>query len=285
MSVETADLHFHSDYSDGKFSVEDLARYIEQAHQDGCRLATLTDHDGISGPLALQKLLPSTMPFVCASELSCSFVLNSKPTEIHLLVYGIREDDQFLKTIFEKLSVERRTRFLKMAQALRADGFEVETKSFEDSANTNLGRPHLAQALIAGGHARSMNEAFEKFLFSGSKYVSSKWRPELAEILDHSKKQAYVTVLAHPGVYKMRKEHFIKAKDWGVSGVEIYHPSHSKEQKQTYTEWAQSLDLKIGGGSDFHGYENDFHSKTKQAQLGRSAYPYAEAERLLSSVL
>lgn len=78
-----ADLHLHSDYSDGKYSPEEIAR---RARQAGLELFSLTDHDNMGGSeeavAAAQKY---GLHFVRGWEVS-----SYDDCKVHVLGYGCR---------------------------------------------------------------------------------------------------------------------------------------------------------------------------------------------------
>lgn len=285
MSEPLADLHFHSQFSDGKYPVEWIAEELGRARELGCELAVLTDHDGIQGALKMRSLLPSGMASVLASEISCELVWKGRSTEVHLLVYGIQEEDVYFQKIFKSLKESRRQRFRLMLERLTAAGFDLDISEKDFGSETNLGRPHIAEALVNAGYAKDMSEAFDRFLKTGSPYLVKKSRPSLEEVLAHCLEVGAVSVLAHPAIYSLGREHLEWAAERGLSGLEVIHPSHGKPEQKKYRSLAESLGLKRSGGSDFHGYPEDFDPESRQPSLGRAPFPLKEAEDLLRPLL
>lgn len=283
---ESADLHFHSQYSDGKLSVDALIVHLREAASSGLRLAILTDHDSVASFSEYASGVKELWTPICASEISCTFydADRSRDRELHLLVYGIDPQDAYLKSQFQKFKEARRDRFLKICENFRKGGYPLDGEALAKKFGGVLGRPHIADALIELGVVKTRAEAFDRFLHEGHHFFVPKWKFPLQDALSYAKKMNLRTSVAHPGQYKLTEKHLKEWKGWGLNGIECYHPRHSQEDTKYYLEVARRNDFLVTGGSDFHDPQNDTVSSGRLS-LGRTAYTYAEAKKFLGDFL
>ena len=280
-----ADLHFHSHFSDGKHSVSELAVWIREARALGLQLALLTDHDGIESftefSSALENEVRANWIKICSSELSCTTVLpgSSKNQELHLLVYGIPQNDADFEIEFLRFRKERETRFDRMMAALQKGGFDVDGETLKINHPGVLGRPHVADALVSKGYASSRQDAFDRYLYDGSPFSISKWRFDLAEAVALAKRKGCRTSIAHPGQYGFEENAIAYFKEIGVDAVEVFHPRHGREQERLYLDFASRYDLMVTGGSDFHDAASDREGSA--VSLGRRGCPWTQAQQFL----
>jgi predicted metal-dependent phosphoesterase TrpH len=242
------DLHTHSNMSDGTDSPSELIRKAEAA---GISLLALTDHDTISGWQAACAALTSGMDLVLGAEISC--------ISIHMLGLLFDPENEALLTELAKTRENRLTRMDRIIEKLNAAGIEI---SIEDvmaqlSDGATLGRPHLADALIAKGHVDSREAAFTALLHNGSKYYVSHYSPTPEAAIRLIKAAGGVAVIAHPYASQRGKiitaESFTSLVEAGLDGIEVDHRDHNESEKASLLRVAYSYDLAITGASDYHG--------------------------------
>jgi predicted metal-dependent phosphoesterase TrpH len=66
------------------------------------------------------------------------------------------------------------------------------------------------------------------------------------------------SVLAHPFLLGISDDSRLESlvatlKEMGLQGIEVFYPEHSLRHVEIYRRLAQSHDLAITGGTDFHG--------------------------------
>ena len=123
-----------------------------------------------------------------------------------------------------------------------------------------IGRPHIGEVMIRNGYAKTMSGVFEKFLKRGGPCYVPRFKLSPKEAVEFLKKIGAIPILAHPGYIssKIDLDSFIaEQKQHGLMGLEVYYPSHTKEQIKLYKELAKKHDLLESGGSDCHGKLND----------------------------
>ena len=250
-----ADLHTHSNASDGDLSPEAL---VTQAASIGLAAIALTDHDTMAGvPHALDSMHKHAVRVISGVEISAEY----EPGMLHLLGYFPTYPDG-LEIALSEVQKARKMRIPKVIEKLNALGCMLtEDDVMTEAGAAQVGRPHIAKALLKKGYVRSFDEAFHEYLGKGKKaYVPKEkmtWEKAMALIIHYGG----LPVLAHPYTLSLspkEAEAFILSlKEAGLAGVEVYYPDHTPEQTTWYARLASRLGLLVTGGSDFHGpYRN-----------------------------
>ena len=143
-----------------------------------------------------------------------------------------------------------------------------------------MGRPQLARALVAAGHVRSVQEAFDKFLATGQPAFVPRTGPSPADVVHVVHRVGGVASMAHPAVTK-RDELIAPLVAEGLDAIEVYHSDHTPEDEQAYLKMAARLGVEMTGGSDFHGEDPGVpQGRPRRAMLGAIALPRAAFARL-----
>ncbi len=246
-----ADLHAHSNASDGTLSPGEL---IEYAASLGLSAIALTDHDTLSGVSSLSPLERILgIKVIPGIEISAEF----GPGMLHILGY-FPSFPAGLERCLEQVQTARRERIPKMIDKLHALGIMITHEDVIPSGqNTQAGRPHVARALVRKGYVRTLDEAFRNYIGKGRKaYVPKEKMPlkrSLTLIRDHNG----LPVLAHPHTLQLDEgdlEAFIRdLAHEGLAGIEVRYPEHTPEQTSLYESLASRYGLLVTGGTDFHG--------------------------------
>lgn len=242
----SVDLHIHTTYSDGGSTPEEI---IRMAKSMGLEAIAITDHDTLEGiEPALQAGLSSGIEVLPGIELGSYY----QGEEIHILGYLVELNN---RTFMEKLAFLRETRVFRMermVEKLRELGFPVNIEMITGISGTgSVGRPHLAAALIKIGTVETVFEAFDRYIGAGRPAYVPRYKMEPVEAVALIKSAGGAPVLAHPGLNKL--DHLlgdlIKA---GLTGIEVYHPSHTAELSNYFLKIARQNGLAATGGSDYH---------------------------------
>lgn len=240
------DLHAHSTASDG---TQAPAAAVDAAHRAGVAALALTDHDTLAGIPEAQRAADAVgLRLVPGVELS----VHQGDHEVHLLGLHIR-DVALLQDALELYRDRRRARAASIVDKLNAIGVGVTMEGvLTAAAGGAVGRPHVAKALIAGGHVRDAREAFDRFLGAGRPGYVDKERLDIADGIALIHRAGGIAVLAHPAGEGTRErlEPLVAA---GLDGLEIRHPSHSAEDVKRLTALTAFFGLVPSGGSDWHG--------------------------------
>ena len=250
--MELMDLHTHSNISDGTLSPTELVRL---AHALGLRALALTDHDNLGGlDEALEASREFDVELIPGVEISVEF----KPGTMHIVGYYIWEGREALAKSLEKLQQARADRNPRMVQKLNELGLDV---TFEDvrrqAGGEQIGRPHMAKALLEKGYVSSMNEAFDRYLGKGQPAYVDKFRLEPDAAVAMIRKSGGVPGLAHPFTLEVSRSELealvSNLKDQGLEAIEVLSPEHNPDQTHFYQGLAVKYNLVTTGGTDFHG--------------------------------
>jgi 3',5'-nucleoside bisphosphate phosphatase len=251
------DLHAHSSRSDG---TDTPAELVAAAADAGLDVVALTDHDTAAGWQEAISALPPGLRLVPGAELSCSSPGElGRTVTVHLLAYLFDPTSPALAAEQSRLRSERRSRLRLMAERMAADGFPIDPEDVmgrlpEDAPG---GRPHLAMALIRAGVVRTVDEAFARFLATGSSYHMRRTDTPATTAIDMIADAGGVTVLAHP--FARARGPIVNASviadlaAHGLAGVEVDHPDHDSATRVRLRGIAEDLSLTVTGSSDYHG--------------------------------
>jgi predicted metal-dependent phosphoesterase TrpH len=247
------DLHTHSLASDGTDTPGEL---INKAHARGISVLGLMDHDTVAGwDEAISYLRPG-MSLVLGSEISCQTL---DGTSVHMLGMLFDRENSALAEVLSTTRDNRLTRMNRIIGRLNEAGFEI---SIEDvlaqlAPGATLGRPHLADALIAKKIVASRDEAFTELLHNNSKYYISHYSPTPEDAIRLIKQAGGVAVIAHPLASLRGRtvsiDSFKSMVEAGLDGIEISHRDQSEDERQLLREVVEQYDIIATGSSDYHG--------------------------------
>ena len=246
------DLHIHTTASDGSDSPRVLAGNIKKA---GIGLFSVTDHDTISGALAMEPLVPEGVRFVRGIEFSCA----DPAGKCHILGYGYDPDHPAFRAA---LAEGRQLRLAKMAlriEALARDHGIVLTEGELQwvMSHESPGKPHLGQVLMDRGLAPTLDRAIQGYL----RDVPGRDRIDAKTAVEAITAAGGFPVWAHPlggeGEKRLTPERFgrlLKALlGYGVRGMECWYSRYSMADVDFLLEQADRHGLTVTGGSDYHG--------------------------------
>lgn len=272
------DLHIHSTYSDG---VKTPTELVAMASDLGLKAIALADHDTVDGiDEALAAGPGYGVEVLPAIEFSVAF---GSYHDVHLLGYLLDHRDPILLDTLKEFRDRREARGEaivgrineKLAVEGRAPISSVDAAALAGGA---LGRPHIAQVLMAKGYARDMQDAFVRYLLPCD--VPKRYFP-VDEALATIKRLGGVAVLAHPTTITNDRETLVRLMGelgaMGLSGVEAYNNVCSEQESAFLRAYAEKTGLVWTGGSDFHGIEEGINMGSGR---GSMEVPYSCVERL-----
>ena len=252
------DLHIHSTASDGSLTPADI---IDHAQKLNLAAIAITDHDSVDGSKeALQIGIPPSLHFLTGVEISAAhppFFPGSG--SFHILGYAIHLDNRDLNQALSKLQDARKNRNPEILKRLNKLGFRISLEEVnQEVGEGQLGRPHIAYAMLKKGFVASINEAFDKYLGNAGPAYVDKDRIECEQAINIIRAAGGVPVLAHPALLNIDNDQNLDAllqnlAKIGLAGIEVYYPGHSPRQIRQYTELAEKYGLLMTGGTDFHG--------------------------------
>lgn len=246
MITEKTDLHMHTFHSDGYYSPEKL---IEKAKSLGIKILSITDHDSVNGiDKATECAAKYGIEVIPGVEISTDI----RDTEVHILGYFVDPNNKDLEHYLNFFREERHKRAIRMVNKLNILGLDISIDDVlvfaKDSA---VGRPHVAQALLAKGQVKSFFEAFYKYIGNHAPAFERKVHLSPQSAFKIINDAGGLSFIAHPG--NMPEILIKELIDAGVDGIEVIHPSHSPEQVRFYKGIVNEYFLLESGGSDFHG--------------------------------
>ncbi|GMV07484.1 MAG: phosphatase [Gemmatimonadota bacterium] len=242
------DLHIHSAASDGAWTPEKVVR---AAAHGGLDVIALADHDTTAGVRAAQaEGAGLNVQVIPALEVSSTW----EGREIHVLGYFVGLEATALRAHEDRALTLREARMREMVERLVAQGVDVSYEAVEAAAGpdrVNIGRPHLARALVAAGHVGSVTEAFNTLIgdqhaaFVPTRLLSPV--EAVALVLE----SGGVPVWAHPpgDLVDALLPGLVRA---GLRGLEVYRPNHSRNDVLRLEGICRSSGLVMSGGSDWH---------------------------------
>jgi hypothetical protein len=269
--MKFADLHLHTQFSDGTFTPEVL---VLRAQNCGLACIALTDHDTVEGcARAAAACAAAKMEFISGAELTAEH----DDTEVHILGYFLDTKNKVLLDRIAKFQAVRQNRINEMCDALNKLGIPLKAESVFALANCKSpGRPHVARAMVKEKLIGNLDQAFEKYLKKGKPAWVPKTKMSALEGVELIHQAGGLAVMAHPGLNRTDDiiPDLIKA---GLDGIECFHTKHSTVMAERYLEIAEKYDLLVTGGSDCHGFSK------KAPLIGTVKLPYEHVEKLFAA--
>ncbi|WP_022868715.1 PHP domain-containing protein [Schaalia vaccimaxillae] len=250
--MERIDPHTHSACSDGTDTPTEL---MQAAANAGLSMIGLTDHDTFAGWEEGADAVETTgVGLLRGVEMSCS----ADGITVHLLGYLPDPTNSQLLETYAQAKESRETRAQRMVENLSAD-YPITWEQVLALAPDGgpIGRPHIADALVAVGAFPDRSGAFEYVLHPRGPYFAHHWAPHPVEAVRQVIEAGGVAVLAHPRARKRQKllaEDVIDAMaEAGLFGIERDHRDHAQTDREDVDRIAGRLGLRIFGSSDYHG--------------------------------
>jgi predicted metal-dependent phosphoesterase TrpH len=247
------DLHTHSYASDGTDAPGDVVR---EAAEAGLDVVALTDHDTTRGwPDAVDAAQEVGVALVRGIEVSCS---TDQGISVHLLGYLQDPEDAALVRETEAARSSREERARRLVERVSKDyPLAWEDVLAQLGPDATVGRPHIADALVARGHVTDRAAAFASLLASRSPYYVPYEAPDAIAMISAIRAAGGVPVLAHPFAAargRIVPVHVIEEMtEAGLAGLEVEHRDHTPDRRRHLRSLAARLDLLVTGSSDFHG--------------------------------
>jgi hypothetical protein len=252
----TIDLHTHTTRSDGVLEPTVLLR---AAADVGVRLFALTDHDTLAGYREAidAAAIPAGVTLVPGVEINAIVTrdLGLWEGELHVLGFGMDPADDEFEEVLAGQRARRRERFVRTVELLRELDLSIDAQLAEitDSTDDALGRPTVARALMAAGHARSVEDAFSRLLGWGKPAYVPRTGLGPIDAIDAIRAAGGLPVLAHFGEAPARVDIVRELADAGLGGLEVYYRSFDVATVDGVGDVARTLGLVPTGGSDYHG--------------------------------
>lgn len=232
---------------------------MEAAAAAGLTVVALSDHDTTSGWADAAAVVASTgVALVRGAEISTRTSAPHGGISVHLLTYLHDPAHPALVAELARTRQDRLTRARRMVDRLAEDfpltWDDVVAQTHDDAT---VGRPHLADALVAAGVVADRDEAFATMLHAGAPYYVPHYAPDTADTVRAVLAAGGVPVMAHPRAGKrgrvVDEETIAALADAGLAGVEVDHRDHDETDRTRLRALAAELGLLVTGSSDYHG--------------------------------
>jgi predicted metal-dependent phosphoesterase TrpH len=270
------DLHSHSSASDGTETPADLVRAAAAA---GLDVVALTDHDTTRGWADATDATPSGLRLVRGAEISCAY----DGISLHLLAYLFDPEHQELAEEMSMALDDRVPRAKAIVAKLAEAGYPItwELVLAQLQEGATVGRPHIADTLVAAGVVPDRTAAFDTLLHDGSDFFVGHYYVDAVRAVQLVREAGGVPVFAHPAAAKRGTtvgEDAIEAMAAaGLAGLEVEHRDNPPEARERLRDLAKRLDLLVTGASDYHG-------SGKENRLGENTTDPDVFEALLAQV-
>lgn len=244
------DLHIHTTASDGSLTPTQV---VQLARKKGFSLIAVTDHDTMGGVAeALEAGKKYNVDVVPGVEISSGVTL-----EVHMLGYGMSPDHPVMKAMMKDMRAARVERMERIIENLQKMGVPITVEEVEAVAGGAIGRPHIAQVLIAHGLVPDVRTAFREYIGVGAKAYVERRKMTSEQVVANIRDAGGVPVLAHGGLLRISE---VELNQWidsmakkGLMGLECYHNAHTPQMERLLRAAAERNGLLVTGGSDFHG--------------------------------
>jgi predicted metal-dependent phosphoesterase TrpH len=243
------DLHTHTTASDGRCTPDEL---VARAAAAGVTVLSVTDHDTTAANAAASAACASAgIEFVPGIEITA--VVDRR--DVHVLGYFIDSASTPLAAFLGEQRGRRVERVRQMIDRLKAMGVVLDAEAVlqpaRDDRSKAAGRPWVARALVAAGHAADTKDAFDRFLSTGRPAFVPRIGPSPADVFARIHAAGGIASLAHPGLLA-RDELIPGFARAGLDALEAHHSRHTPDDTDRYLAMADKYGLAVTGGSDYH---------------------------------
>lgn len=266
------DLHLHTTASDGTLAP---AALVERAAAAGITVLSVTDHDTVAG-LAEARAAAGALGLRLVDGIEITAVEGAR--DVHMLAYFFDPESPALSAFLARQRADRVRRVEEMAVRLQALGAPIDASALLEivarEPGRSVGRPQVADALVAAGHAEDRDDAFDRLLGDDCPAYVPRRGATPGDVIVLVRDAGGLVSLAHPGL--LRKDAIIpRLVAEGLAAIEVCHSDHDAADERRYRELASSLGVAVSGGSDYHG-----DSAHRTATIGAVTLPPDDFARL-----
>ncbi|MBT1161142.1 MULTISPECIES: PHP domain-containing protein [Bifidobacterium] len=249
------DIHCHTVFSDG---TETPATLVEQGKGLGLLGVGISDHDTTAGWHDAEDAASRCgVPLLRGTEITA----DDEGISVHMLAFQYDPRSRHICELFEATRAARLKRVRRMVELLSADypiTWNSVLEQVREGEKTTVGRPHIADALVAAGVYPTRSDAFSDVVSTSSKYYIPTPSPSTHEVVRAVGEAGGVTVIAHAGDLSrnarlLSDRQIERLIGEGLDGLEVWHRGNPPEQRERLLAIARRHGLLVTGGSDWHG--------------------------------
>jgi 3',5'-nucleoside bisphosphate phosphatase len=245
---------------------------VSRAASVGLTTISITDHDTTAG-LERAGAACGSAGITLVTGIEITALEDGR--DVHVLGYFFDPSCRPLVDFLAWQRGDRLRRVREMAARLNRLGYPVEIDRLVEAASLqdgrSIGRPALADALVAGGHVRDRDDAFARLLGTGRPAFVPRAGLSAAEVVRTIHDAGGIASLAHPGILQMDALVASLAAA-GLDAIEVRHSDHPPQIEAHYRQMAMSLGLLVSGGSDYHGENVHRHVALGAVTLGEEDF-------------
>ncbi len=246
------DLHIHSNFSDGDYSVEEI---VDRVKECGIDIFSITDHDNIESIQAMERTDKKGLIYIPGVEVSCE----EEKYKMHILGYNIDAKNEQLIQMLRNMKLRKNLRNLEIIQQLKEKFGVIVTKEETEKllkAKNFVGQTTIARMLAKRGAIPNAQYAFDNYF----RYMDLKTpaTAPLKQAITNIHSAGGYAILAHP--ISLEKDYGVNIEDIfemfkhaGIDGIEVFNSKHTLSDIKRYLRLAKKEHLLISGGSDYHG--------------------------------
>lgn len=244
-----ADLHVHTDHSDGTLSVAELP---EAARESGLSVVGVTDHDRIHPDLTAPAIERDGIEVVAGIELR----VDAPAQRVDLLGYGLSPTDALLDEL-ERIQRDRVSRGRAIVHCLE-DRLDI---TLDVDLVAGVGRPHVARAVVE--HPETpydrIGAVFDDLIGEDQPCFVARDVPDFDDAVALLRESSALVSLAHPFRYPDPDRALALCAD--LDAVEAFYPYDGTRghddgggpDRRFLAETIAAHGLLETGGSDAHG--------------------------------
>lgn len=286
------DLHVHSNRSDGTYSPSELVDYAMEKGLAAFALTDHDTVDGLdeaisyaeklrrerlaesgSSPDAAEHspLIPEVIPGI---EFSTEYSDGSsgqdtndrtggsrrtaRGQDVHIVGLFIDYRSPSFRKQLQEFVDSRITRNHKMCRLLQEAGIQITYEALQDEfPDAVITRAHYAKYLLHHGYIQSIPEAFDRYVGDHCPCYVPREKVTPVQAVQLILEAGGIPILAHPVLYHMSDARLdaltAELKSAGLIGIEAVYSTYKPHEERQIRALAKKYDLKISGGSDFHG--------------------------------
>lgn len=255
--MKSVDLHVHSNKSDGTLAPSDL---VTLALSKGLSAFALTDHDtteGIDEALAAAeeaRAQGADIEVIPGIEFSTEY----EGKDIHIVGIDMDYKSDAFQKYLKDFQDSRDNRNRKMCHKLTEHGVDITYEKLRaEYPDSVLTRAHYAKYMMEHGAVKSMSEAFDRYIGDRAPCFLPREKVTPSQAVSLILESGGIPILAHPILYHMSDARLDKLvatlKEAGLVGIEAIYSTYNTAEERQIRKLADKYDLRISGGSDFHG--------------------------------
>ncbi|MGN1398489.1 MAG: PHP domain-containing protein [Erysipelotrichaceae bacterium] len=253
-----ADLHCHTNYSDGVHSLEEVFKFQSEKNT---KVVAITDHDTVFHYDEIKKTAAQFgIRTINGVEMSCYD--NDVFKKVHVVGLFLNDQPANVKALCDQTLLARDNYHRKLIEELNQKGLEITYQQAKQFSPHNIVfKMHLFMAIVKK-YPEYMNMAKYRELFAGKTTKEVDKQMGYIDVkagINAIHQDGGIAILAHPCEYDNYAE-IDKYVSYGLDGIEISHPLMQEKDYQLVKQYLEKHHLLSSGGSDFHNMamQSDF---------------------------